>query len=115
MNITFNTTTLVLIAILIVGAVDLFLFSQISHSIRSFNTEILKEADEVGIDKQASGFVKLARYYDEMPPRHARNYTITGDKVWEERYNTIVPDPNEIMKELIIKGDERAAPFFKYQ
>ena len=44
--------------------------------------------------------IQLMRYYEEVLTQSARNYAFTQDKKWEQRYITIEPESDKIIKEI---------------
>jgi two-component system sensor histidine kinase HydH len=51
------------------------------------------------------------RYYDEVLTQSARNYAFTQNKKWEDRYRTIEPELDKILKEAIIMAEPTEREF----
>lgn len=76
----------------------------------------LKEMPSSIIDvkntSELDGLAQFIRYYDEVLTQSARNYAFTQDKRWEERYKTVEPELDKIIKKAISMGDEVDKQFF---
>ncbi len=70
---------------------------------------------EVKINPSISGVphdVQLMRYYEEALAQAARNYAFTGDKKWEQRYKTLEPLSDKLLKKTIKTADKKDKEFF---
>jgi len=57
--------------------------------------------------------VQLMRYYEEVLAQSARNYGFTQDKKWEQRYRTIEPESDKLLKESIKTCSKEDLEFFE--
>jgi PAS domain S-box-containing protein len=76
------------------------------------NKNIPESIEAVAETSHLDVLAQLIRYYDEILTQSARNYAFTQDKKWEQRYSSVEPKLDKIIKEAIKKGDERDKEFF---
>ena len=74
--------------------------------------DIPQSIEEISKQSQLDGDAQFIRYYDEVLTQSARNYAFTGDKKWEERYRSIEPELDQIIKDAINRGDKIEKEFF---
>ena len=74
--------------------------------------DIPQSIEEISKQSHLDGDAQFIRYYDEILTQSARNYAFTGDKKWEERYTSIEPELDQIIKDAINRGDKIEKEFF---
>ena len=89
--------------VILMGFYMIFQLSNISESISEDIPIILENIQETS---ELDGLAQLIRYYDEVLTQSVRNYAYTGDKQWEDKYNSIQPQLAKIIATAIEKGDE---------
>src|SRR3989338_8684199 len=80
----------------------------------SQRTNLLVELiNDVKLDGKLNSIAQFILYYDESLTQAARNYAFTGNKHWETLYRATEPKLDELIKEAILRGDERDKSSFK--
>jgi len=106
---------------ILVGFITIFLFtivlvlisiSSLNQVGQPLNENIPDSISNLEKGSYLDGLAQFIRYYDEVLTQSARNYAFTSDVKWKERYESIVPELDKIIKESIEKGDEQDAEYF---
>lgn len=95
-----------------VGILGYVVFSQSTKISESLTNAIPTGINEITRTSELDSLAQFIRYYDEVLTQSARNYAFTEDRKWEERYMTVEPELDKIIKEAISKGDEKDRQFF---
>ena len=101
-----------LLVSLAVGVVGYFSLIQLNKVAKPLKKDIPKSVKAVEATSYLDSLSQLIRYYDEVLTQSARNYAYTEEKKWEERYRSVEPKLKNVIKEAIIKGDEKDKTFF---
>jgi len=92
-----------------IGYVSWFHLNRIKESSYKNIPESLVEIRETS---KLNEFAQLMGYYDEVLTQSARNYAFTEDSRWKERYQSIEPELDIVIKEAIERGDQKDKEFF---
>jgi PAS domain S-box-containing protein len=84
-----------------------FLLYQIENIKGPLTNGIPQSINEIKKTSKLDSLSQFIRYYDEVLTQSARNYAFTGDKKWEDRYKTVEPQLDTIIKEAISEGDAK--------
>jgi len=101
-----------LVVALIIDVVGFFSLLQINKIADPLKADIPRGLEEITASSHLNSLAQFIRYYDEVLTMSARNYAFTSDERWKERYNKVVPQLDDIIKEAILKGDEQDSEFF---
>ena len=101
-----------LIVALIFEVVGFISLVQVSKIAKPLSQDIPRGLDEIKSSSHLNSLAQFIRYYDEVLTMSARNYAFTSDVKWKDRYNSVVPQLDEIIKEAIQRGDEKDKEFF---
>lgn len=96
-------------SILIVGYLSINYLYKIAQPLTN---DIPKRIDEIAKASELDGYAQFIRYYDEVLTQSARNYAFTHDKKWEDRYKSVEPELDRIIKSAIEKGSEKDKEIF---
>jgi len=89
-----------------------FILYQIENIKSPLVTDLPQSIVEIKKTSKLNSLSQFIRYYDEVSTQSARNYAFTGDKKWEERYQTIEPQLDKTIKQAISESDEKDKTFF---
>ena len=93
-----------------VGYVALFQVSRIAASLgKDIPPAIEEETDDTSY---LDGLVQFVGYYDEILTQSARNYAVTQEKKWEQRYRSTEPKLRSIIQQAVDRGGEKGKKFF---
>ncbi len=95
-----------------ITAVGYILISQLTKIAQPLTSDIPKSIDDIATASELDGYAQFIRYYDEVLTQSARNYAFTQDKKWQERYMTIEPQLDKIIKSAANKGNEKDKEIF---
>jgi len=102
-----------LFVIFVVGMSLIWFFTfQLTKVSTLLEKDVPKSVQNLKEDSRLDGLAQFIRYYDEVLTQSARNYAFTADVKWKDRYNSIVPELDKIIKEAVEKGDEQDKGFF---
>ena len=96
--------------IVIIGLIGCFggsLLYQIENIKQPLVNELPQSIADIKKTSKLDSLSQFIRYYDEVLTQSARNYAFTGDKKWEDRYKTVEPQLDKIIKEAINEGDAK--------
>ena len=99
----------VIFSILVVGYISINYLQKIAQPLTN---DIPKRIDEIAKTSELDRYAQFIRYYDEVLTQSARNYAFTQDRKWEERYKTVEPELDRIIKSAIEKGNEKDKEIF---
>jgi methyl-accepting chemotaxis protein len=107
-----------LLLILFISFIPSFLIGIIfiyqTNKITSFvKNDIPKNLSTIATASHLEGLSFIIRYYDEVLTQSARNYALTGDIKWKNRYDENVPKLDAAIKQAIAEGDENDRLLFK--
>ena len=91
----------------------LFFMFQLKRVFSLLEKDVPQSVQELKNSSHLDGLAQFIRYYDEVLTQSARNYAFTSDKKWKDRYNSIVPELDKIIKEAIEEGDREDKTFFE--
>jgi signal transduction histidine kinase len=102
-----------LLIISLVGACFGLYFSlQIKKVSVIMEKDVPKSVEELKKTSLLDANAQFIRYYDEVLTQSARNYAFTSDVKWKDRYNTVVPELDKIIKKAMTEGDVQDKLFF---
>ncbi len=101
-----------LLVSLAVGVVGYFSFIQLNKIAEPLKKDIPASIKALEAKSSLDSLSQLIRYYDEILTQSARNYAYTEEKKWAERYLSVEPKLKKIIKDAILKGDEKDKKFF---
>ena len=84
-------------------------FYSIWHSFsvnQSLDQRISESINIIEANSKQSTIAQLLRYDDEVQTQSARNYALTGDKKWKDRYFEFIPKLELRIREAIDLGDQ---------
>ena len=84
----------------VIGHISLFQLNKISDPL---NSDIPASLEAISETAYMDGLAQAIRYNDEVSTQSARNYALTQDKKWEQRYKDAKSVIDSIMKETIDK------------
>ena len=102
--------SLILLLIFISGFIS---YSGLEKSTHPLEHQIQEDISDLSKKLELDKLADLIKYYDEVLTMSARNYAFTSDEKWKQRYNTIVPELDRVVKEAIEKGDLEDKIFFQ--
>ena len=95
-----------------IGLFGYVILANISKIIIPLEKDIPQNILEIHQISRLNGLAQFIKYYDEVLTQSARNYAFTRDKKWKERYASVEPELDRVIKEAIGEGDEKDRQFF---
>lgn len=96
----------------LIGCFGGFILYEIGDITTPLVNDLPQSISEIKKISKLDSLSQFIRYYDEVLTQSARNYAFTGDKKWEDLYQTIKPKLDKTIKQAISEGDVKDKEFF---
>jgi signal transduction histidine kinase len=95
-----------------VAAVGIVALVQLQRLARPLHEDIPQAAAATAHSKYQDSLAQFIRYYDEVLTQSARNFALTRDPKWQQRYLNAEPKLDQAIKQAIHQGDEQDRELF---